>query len=125
MVHGLESVTPQMLADLSVGIKRDSNPADFVAVGDFTYFTAEDGSGYRALWASDGTAAGTRVVEPHSAGGPVAPVDLTAAGGSLYFLAAGESGQYNLWRSDGTAAGTHVVKPYASPPWADAGKNVS
>lgn len=58
------------------------------------------------LWRSDGTEAGTSMLEEV----PMAYVDLTAVGRTLYF-----SGSTGLWRSDGTASGTVLVKKLGAP----------
>jgi ELWxxDGT repeat protein len=82
-------------------------------VGDRLFFIADDDVRGRALWASDGTEAGTYLVKR------VLPIDaslgagqtLVAYKGRLYFssvLPDGTSG-YELWTSDGTEAGTYMV----------------
>src|SRR5262249_27706123 len=71
------------------------------------FFMAEDPTGY-ALWRSDGTAAGTALVEDVVAG------ELANVGGTLFFSAPDASGGVDLWRSDGTGAGTVVVKAFPS-----------
>ncbi len=70
----------------------------------------------QALWRSDGTAAGTRIVkaidpphDPQVEGGLLLP-ELTVAGGHLFFR--GYDGVHGgeLWTTDGTPAGTVMVK---------------
>ena len=80
------------------------------------YFENTDG-GVQQLWASDGTAAGTRLVTILSA-----PLDdsstgfvdhsSTTIGGTLYYATNDITDGYELWRSDGTAAGTVMVKAF-------------
>ncbi len=69
-----------------------------IAVGSGVYFS--DGS----LWKSDGTAAGTFMLDSN---GYV--TDLTDVNGTIFFVALGSLG-YELWSSDGTPSGTHLVK---------------
>jgi ELWxxDGT repeat protein len=79
-------------------------------------FFVVDGGADRGveLWATDGTAAGTRPVRDISPGaGSPFPDDLTAAGGQLYFTAAEETYGRELWVSDGTEAGTRLVQDIA------------
>lgn len=102
------------------------------------YFAADDGEHGRALWASDGTASGTVLVQasflvPRSTGigllfeaaqhhanqhpdddGSEADLELenfTVIGGALYFVAR-SGGASALWRTDGTTAGTSRVQPW-------------
>ncbi|MBL9138156.1 MAG: hypothetical protein JNK85_19970 [Verrucomicrobiales bacterium] len=102
------------------------------------YFAADDGEQGRALWASDGTSAGTVQVQssflvPRSTGigmlfeadqyhadqhpdsdGSEADLELgnfTVMGGALYFVAR-SGGASALWRTDGTTVGTFRVQPW-------------
>src|SRR5262249_55880866 len=87
---------------------------DLTAVGDRLFFQARRkapaGEG-EELWISDGTTAGTHLVEDIQPGPEGShPRDLVDANGILLFTAIdGESGR-ELWRSDGTEAGTTRVK---------------
>ena len=63
------------------------------------------------LWASDGTQAGTQMVEDFSSISPTsAPAYPVSVNGSLYFTVAGSDGLAQLWTSDGTSQGTTLVK---------------
>jgi uncharacterized repeat protein (TIGR01451 family) len=67
--------------------------------------------GARELWRSDGTEAGTAMVNdvnPGDAGS--APSWLTAVGSTLFFSADDGVHGAELWKSDGTATGTVLVK---------------
>lgn len=70
------------------------------------FFGADDGTGF-ALWASDGTPAGTRRVV--ASGGPINPGAFASIGPHLYFNATDGASGRELWRSDGTAAGTVMI----------------
>jgi ELWxxDGT repeat protein len=97
---------------LSVGVR-------VAAVGSTLYFTADDGQHGVELWKTDGTEAGTVLVEDIFPAGVAAgwpsssPMWLTAYNGKLYFVA--DDGQHGaeLWKSDGTAAGTSLVRDIA------------
>jgi ELWxxDGT repeat protein len=87
--------------------------SDLTSVGGRLFFTAYDTNHGVALWKSDGTAAGTKLVKDVY---PLANAerhlgDLTGVGNTLYFWA----DDFNnhgpaLWKSDGTTAGTKLVK---------------
>jgi len=75
------------------------------------FVALDDGVHGQELWATDGTAAGTRLVRdiyPGATGSNI--LGLTAVGSDVYFSADdGVHGQ-ELWQSDGTAAGTRLVQ---------------
>ncbi|HJZ53780.1 MAG TPA: hypothetical protein VKE74_02420, partial [Gemmataceae bacterium] len=125
--HGYEPYTTdgtpgsaRMLKNIKPGL-GGSNPSDFYAAdGGVVYLTADDGTG-RALWRSDGTAAGTAKVPGFPAGdtfgGYWAPYRPQAVGlnGSLYFLTATPgSGDMRLWKTDG--ATTTLLHDFGSVP---------
>ncbi|MHB1559579.1 MAG: ELWxxDGT repeat protein [Isosphaeraceae bacterium] len=84
-----------------------------VASGSSLYFVGPATASGKAtqLWATDGTAAGTRLVEDFQSISPLGvPLNLTDANGTLFFTLEGADGQEELWKSNGTAAGTAMVK---------------
>ena len=88
-----------------------SSPTLLTPVGTTLFFSATSGTIGAELWKSDGTAAGTVLVEDinltASTGSSLA--NLTNFNGMLFFSANdGVNGQ-ELWKSDGTAAGTVLV----------------
>src|SRR5262245_25778762 len=89
----------------------NSDPGQFVAVGNQLFFTATVAGLGRELWVTDGTAAGTHLVldinPQRDIGASVtSPV---AFGGKLFFVATNLTNGTELWVSDGTVAGTHVL----------------
>jgi ELWxxDGT repeat protein len=94
-----------------------SYPYGFTAVGSVVYFIADDQRSLgRALWRTDGTAAGTHLVkDPQGGMDPCCTVGnrmvlYTGYRGDLYFESKGAGLGQELWKSDGTAAGTTIVK---------------
>src|SRR5258708_23396288 len=70
------------------------------------YFN-EDVGGTEQLWVTDGTPAGTHLVQSFSTG---AIFDLTTIGSRVYFTIDDGVDGRELWTSDGTTAGTVLVK---------------
>jgi ELWxxDGT repeat protein len=70
------------------GPDASSDPANFVAVGSRVFFSAFDGVHGIELWESDGTEAGTRLVQDIAPEGlSSSPDQLTVVGDRLYFTA--------------------------------------
>jgi ELWxxDGT repeat protein len=82
-----------------------SGPAGLEGVRGTLYFEAFTPAGRDGLWRSDGTAAGTRLLDDTFAYG----FWLTRAGDRLFFVADDEHGE-ELWTSDGTKSGTTLVR---------------
>ncbi|MEM9660404.1 MAG: ELWxxDGT repeat protein, partial [Planctomycetota bacterium] len=99
-----------------------SEPAEFVQVGDVTYFVANDGTNGRELWKTDGSIAGTQLVSDIRPGaGSSFPTALVNVDGTLFFGADdGETG-LELWKTDGTAEGTVLVRDLRPGTTTDAG----
>jgi ELWxxDGT repeat protein len=111
----LPSGTPQLLKDVVTAIypSEFSGPLlnSFVDVKGVVFFGADDRTHGYQLWRSNGTTAGTQMVQNHNSGSPgYTPYSLTNVGGTLFFTAYDSAHGYELWCSDGSAAGTHMVK---------------
>lgn len=103
--------SPCILLDINPG-SSSSLPARFVNVLGTTYFTAASAGFGHALWKTDGTTAGTKMVKdmyPGSGGG-VQPRELTPLGNLLICIGDDGVNGGELWRSDGTTAGTWMIK---------------
>jgi ELWxxDGT repeat protein len=84
---------------------------NFVVIGSTAYFAADDGTGGRELWKTNGTTAGTVQVKDIRTGSTGSgPENLVDVNGRLYFTADNGASGRELWQSDGTAAGTILAK---------------
>lgn len=90
------------------GPGQPSSARDLVTAGTRTFFRTYDlPDGYR-LWASDGTAAGTVLIDLDN---NTYPKDLVVAEDLLYFTCQDQFLRTNLWRTDGTQQGTFEAVP--------------
>ncbi|MEX2621777.1 MAG: ELWxxDGT repeat protein, partial [Egibacteraceae bacterium] len=94
-----------------------SSPANMAAVGDVVFFdplhpdhgTTSYEFAYRALWRSDGTAAGTHLVKDLNPDRGSQLRALTPVGDRLFFAGEPQTGNAELWVSDGTEGGTRSL----------------
>jgi ELWxxDGT repeat protein len=97
----------ELLLDVRAGV-QPSSPTWLTPVGNTLYFVADNNGSNIELWKTDGSSAGTTLVEEIRTS-PTAgstPLQLTSFNGALYFQADNANGGRELWKSDGTAAGT-------------------
>lgn len=84
------------------------------AAGDLLFFSAGNLRGYE-LWATDGTAAGTRLVRDLCRGGCSSePRALRAGDGAVFLLGRNRRSVDQIWRSDGTPQGTVRLTSFQS-----------
>lgn len=125
-VHGRELWTTQgtksttrLVKDIRPGadssdIGKGISSAVFASNGRL-FFSADDGVHGSALWTSDGTENGTRLVrEPQPGEASGSPRNFFELGGRLFFLASGPE-QSALWTTDGSEAGTSLITELPSP----------
>ncbi|MCB1007880.1 MAG: hypothetical protein KDB94_03195 [Acidobacteria bacterium] len=119
-VHGTElwrsdgtALGSYLLRDVCPGRCGSDGPfawSGLAASSGTLYFAADDGVHGAELWASDGTAGGTRLVRDVRPGIESSnPSYFHVFGGLLYFSANDGVHGIELWRSDGTPAGTHLI----------------
>ncbi|HVC96995.1 MAG TPA: DUF4214 domain-containing protein [Pirellulales bacterium] len=99
-----------LLKDI-VTIPNSSNPANLINVGGTAYFTADDGTHHAELWKTDGTAAGTALVNDFGSTGTLG--GFTDVGGTLALVFSVKSSggdDTQIWASDGSAMGTTLVQ---------------
>ncbi len=92
------TLTTTRVKDINPG-PLASYPEELVEVGGTLYFTADDGTHGEALWLSDGTGAGTVMVENGRT--PLYPEELTEADGRLFFGAWDVEHGAELWVKNG------------------------
>ena len=111
---GTEAGTTLLRADATFSDSLDCVPG--VVIGDELLFTAFDDVHGTELWASDGSAEGTRLVRdimPQTINGEPGtsrPSELVAIGDRAFFAAHDDSSGRELWASDGTETGTFRVR---------------
>lgn len=115
------AVEPHLVKDINPStMEESSNPQRFVGLDGWTVFSAEDPTHGRELWASDGTAEGTHLIQefcPGPCGTQLGSVGV--AGGRWFFYALpnlpavgsvpAEVPGRGLWSTDGTRRGTHFI----------------
>jgi ELWxxDGT repeat protein len=85
--------------------------SSFTSLNGELYFDANDGIHGYELWKSDGTKAGTALVQDINPGtGSSSPRGLTPLGNILLFSADDGTNGAELWKSDGTSLGTQLVR---------------
>jgi ELWxxDGT repeat protein len=97
------------LADLAIETSVSSWPSGIIAAGERVSFFAYDDNDMDRYWSSDGSSAGTLVIDDVSPGRN-APHLYTSFAGITYFARGN-----GLWKSDGTLAGTSLVKDLGAP----------
>src|SRR5262245_48335246 len=103
---------PYLVKDLNTQLVA-GNPVSLAVADGTVFFVAADSADGRALFRSDGTAAGTeRLASVNPPAAPIQPTgeacELTAVGRTVFFFQGGAD-RAELWKSDGTAAGTGQV----------------
>ncbi len=92
---------------LDIDPDGDSDPLNFLAVGDRAFFIAEVAKREYRLWQTDGSASGTSEVS-------AVPADsvtrLRHLGDEVLFVAADPAGGQEIYISDGTEAGTRMLR---------------
>ncbi len=93
-----------------------------VASGGRVFFAASDGVHGTELWVSDGTAAGTSMLQINATGAGSNPYFLVPFGSGVVFRADDGVHGPELWKSDGTPGGTSLVADVypgstGSSPW--------
>lgn len=99
---------PRLVRDIAPA--GDGTPRRLTDVDGTVFFYASDGVTGWEIWASDGTAAGTRLAVDVDPTNVTQPSFLTKVGERLYFSAHTPSFGRELWTSDGTPEGSGLVR---------------
>lgn len=94
------------------GFAVGSHPRHLTAVGSRVFFLASDAAQDEELYVSDGTAAGTKLVEELNPFDDAEILEMTAVGNTLFFVLTDTFGDHELWKSDGTPLGTRIVRKF-------------
>ncbi len=105
------------VAESGVATRIDIRPGSTLnpALGSFTaydgllIFTADDGVHGREAWRSNGTQAGTYMLEDISLAGDSIPAFFEEANGLIFFAATSDYFGRELWKTDGSSSGTMMV----------------
>lgn len=102
--------TPVLFEEIASGVVSGA-PDELTVSGDTLFFTAHTSPTGRELWKTNGSPAGTTLVNEiiHGVLGSQ-PRELTDSGGILYFTAKTDTEGFELWKSDGSVEGTSLVK---------------
>ncbi len=101
-----------LVKDVRAGMENGFDALPFLTKGTANefYFISADENGNRELWVSDGSTAGTSLLDTPNAGS-ISPANLYAYNGYLFYRARSSvfaTGD-ELWRTDGTRAGTKML----------------
>ena len=108
-----ESLTTVRVADINPGI-ANSSPALLKTIGTKLVFNATDGVRGIEPWVSDGTEAGTHIIQDINTSSGNATW-LTNLNGTVYFVANDGVHGNELWKTDGTYAGTTIIDVNPGP----------
>lgn len=110
-MYGLYKYEASTMKTTRVSEFSSSAPRDLFAVDDMLYFRVSGNNSYSALYVTDGSASGTRLVKDFSTNKSRAEIsEMISFKGSLYFTASDNGVHLDFWRSDGTEKGTVVIK---------------
>ncbi|MFY0673354.1 MAG: choice-of-anchor D domain-containing protein, partial [Bacteroidia bacterium] len=103
----------KLLKDINVdfGTTSNSNPGNFIRLGNKVVFNATTLQGGSELYITDGTTNGTQLlkdIRPGKLGS--SPTDMFLFDSEVYFNADDGTNGTELWKTDGTASGTVLVK---------------
>ncbi|WP_276374625.1 ELWxxDGT repeat protein [Chryseolinea sp. H1M3-3] len=98
----------------TIDSETSAYPAELTSGAGLIFFTSDDGLTGRELWRTDGTPAGTFMINKKTSWDRVAtsPVDVN---GTVYFVSNSGNGN-ELWKTDGTVVGTVLVKDIHNGP---------
>jgi hypothetical protein len=92
------------------------DPSEFTGFGKLVLFSATNHAGVNTLWASNGSAAGTKALTVKGASSyGLDAADLTVYRKEILFSGDDSAGYRGLWVTNGTAGGTHEIAQTGEP----------
>ncbi len=109
----MQAQTPELVANINLA--GSSDPMNLTVIGNYIYFSADDGVSGDELWRSDGTTLGTEMVSDIHPSDGSQPTYFTELNGTVYFSADNGVGGRELWRTQGSSLNTWQVKDINNP----------
>ena len=116
-IHGRELLRSDGTA-AGTYLVKDINPGEastlirnMIAINGKVYFSASTDGYYYHPWSTDGTDAGTQILD--AVNGSYSPQQFIQVGNSIYFIADGYSYRSAIWRIDGTPVNISLVTDFA------------
>jgi len=108
--HLIADIQPGAASSTLVQDLEGFDPSPLAVANSLAFFAADDGVHGEELWATDGTAAGTRMVADLYPGPyPSSPREIVALGSFVYFVAEDPEHGRELFRTDGGDKGIELV----------------
>jgi ELWxxDGT repeat protein len=105
-----------------IGAAASSSPSSMLRLGTKVVFSANDATHGQELWVTDGTAAGTRLVQDLNPGSADASPAMVGRIGSAAIFTASDGAGAALWASDGAS---DAVKLMPLPPTSESGARLT
>jgi ELWxxDGT repeat protein len=108
--QGTYAMLPDAEGQATYAYSLGDSPTTRAILGTTLFYAGKGEETGSELWATDGTAAGTRLVKDIRPGfNSSTPDEFLAVGDTIYFTADAPGSGRELWKSDGTEAGTVLV----------------
>ena len=116
---------PEVVSDFSISdvVSAGSVPSQFTSLGDWIYFTADDGIHGVELMKSDGTVEGTSLVKDFLQGDEGSEPILHKVGETLLIAVKQENGQQGVYRVDGDGSEPKLLTDRFHPRFGDGPPN--
>jgi ELWxxDGT repeat protein len=114
----VKDINPNYNTNVHPPVPLSSYPHRLLRGGDYVYFRADDGTHGDRLWRTDGTEAGTVLVEDPEVSPGFEVVDYGVNFNGGFFFGANDLAHgFGLWRTNGTPEGTWLVRQIDEEPY--------